>query len=118
MDVLNTQVVGTGQNETGAAPATATDTTEALIAAAVTRFGIVILIIFLAQALINLYRYSLRLSAFYRARAVMLVLANGNLTVMEQAGKSLSPDHLSLGREPTTPLAEFQKIAEVAKSLR
>lgn len=118
MDVLNTQIVGDGDNGTIEKPANASNTTEALIAAAVTRFGIVILIIFLAQALINLYRYSLRLSAFYKARAVMLILANGDLSIMEQAGKSLSPDHLSLGREPSSPLAEVQKIAEVAKSLR
>ena len=119
LDVLETRTVTAEDGSTTEVPVTTgANTTEALVAAGVTRFGIVLLIIFLAQALINLYRYSLRLSAFYRARAVILVLSKGDPSQMEQAAKSLSPDHLSLGREPKTPLQDIKDVAELAKSLR
>ena len=94
------------------------NTTEALIAAGITRFGIVILIMFLAQALINLYRYALRLSAFYRTRALMLILTGGDPTQMQEAVKSLSPDHLYLGREPKSSIDDVVKLAEAAKALK
>lgn len=94
------------------------DATEALIAAGVTRFGIVILILFLAQALINLYRYALRLSAFYRIRALILILTGGDTIQMQEAVKSLSSDHLNLGREPRSPVDDIAKLAETIKNIK
>ncbi|MEM0944883.1 MAG: hypothetical protein AAGI70_13160 [Pseudomonadota bacterium] len=77
--------------------------TEALIASAVTRFGVIVVLMFLAQALINLYRYALRLSAFYRSRAMMMALTEGDAKALEAVAKTLSADHVSLGREPRSP---------------
>ncbi len=100
-----------------AAIATA-QTSEALIASAVTRFGVIAVLMFLAQALINLYRYALRLSAFYRSRALMVVLTGGDLAQMEAAAKTMSADHVSLGREPKSPIEDAKRLAEIAKDLK
>lgn len=103
--------------ESSTALATA-QSSEALIASAVTRFGVIAVLMFLAQALINLYRYALRLSAFYRSRALMVVLTGGDLVKMEAASKTLSADHVSLGREPKSPIEDAKRLAEIAKDLR
>ena len=92
--------------------------TEALIASAVTRFGVIVVLMFLAQALINLYRYALRLSAFYRSRAVMMALTDGDAEKLEAVAKTLSADHVSLGREPRSPIEEAKRLAEIAKDLK
>lgn len=92
--------------------------TNALIASAVTRFGVIFVLMFLAQALINLYRYALRLSAFYRSRAVMIVLTEGDMDAMERASKTLSADHVSLGREPRSPIEDAKRLAEIARDLK
>ncbi|MEM9736201.1 MAG: hypothetical protein AAF908_06315, partial [Pseudomonadota bacterium] len=92
--------------------------TEALIASAVTRFGVIVVLMFLAQALINLYRYALRLSAFYRSRAMMMALTEGDAKALEAVAKTLSADHVSLGREPRSPIEDAKRLAEIAKDLK
>lgn len=97
---------------------TQAQTTEALIASAVTRFGVIVVLMFLAQALINLYRYALRLSAFYRSRAFMMVLTDGDPSKLQEAAKTLSADHVSLGKEPKSPINEVTKILAAAAKLK
>ncbi|MEO1774123.1 MAG: hypothetical protein AAFS07_04160 [Pseudomonadota bacterium] len=93
-------------------------TTEALVASAVTRFGVIAVLMFLAQALINLYRYALRLSAFYRARAVTLALADGDVAKLNLYADKLSADHVAMGKEPQLPLEQVKQIAQVLKDLK
>jgi hypothetical protein len=92
--------------------------TEALIASAVTRFGVIAVLIFLAQALINLYRYALRLSAFYRSRAVTLALAGGDPERLDAFARCLSADHVTLGREPQPPMEQVREAARIVRDLK
>jgi len=46
-----------------------------LIASGITRFGILFVMVFLMQVLVSLYRYTMRLSAYYLSQADALVLA-------------------------------------------
>ena len=96
----------------------AAQSTDALIASAVTRFGVIFVLMFLAQALINLNRYALRLAAFHRSRAYMLALSDGDIDVMERTSRTLSADHVNLGREPRAPLDEAKRLAEIARDLK
>ncbi len=78
-----------------------------------TKIGSSLLILFLVQILISLYRYSTRLSAFYEARADGLQLAEevDKLSLDSLIGL-LSADRLDFGRNPKTPV---QEIAEIVK---
>lgn len=73
------------------------------------RVTVVVLIIFLVQILVNLFRYGTRLSAFYDARADALVLigrSGRSVTSSEFSSlvMSLAPDSLDFGRSAKTPL--------------
>ena len=48
-----------------------------IIATAITRIGVVLVIIFLAQVLIGLYRYNTRLITFYNSRRDLLQVWDG-----------------------------------------
>lgn len=98
--------------------ATGNSETQALIASAVTRFGVIAIMMFFAQALINLYRYALTLSASLKSRALALLLARENLTNLGELSEILSQDHLTLGRAPVNPIGDAKKLAEIAKDLK
>lgn len=89
---------------------------NALLASGLMRFGIIFVLLFLATALLNLYRYALRLSAFYRSRACTLVLADGDLNQLKRATAALAPDNVPLGKEVKAPIDEATKIISSMKS--
>jgi hypothetical protein len=69
-----------------------------------TRIGCVILIIFLVQILVTTYRYQVKLSAFYEARADAIYLIEEiDNEKLERIAPILSPDHLDFGRSPQPP---------------
>lgn len=72
-----------------------------LIAAGVTRFGVLIIGIYLVQILIGLYRYNTRLAAFYRAQADALLLLDHDVRDIEELHTALWPD-LDYGKTPST----------------
>ena len=74
---------------------------DLLIATGVTRFGVLIIAVYLVQILINLYRYNTRTAAYYRAHADALLLSNKNPKAMEALHKALVPD-VDYGRLPRT----------------
>ena len=74
---------------------------DLLIATGVTRFGVLIIAVYLVQILINLYRYNTRTAAYYLAHADALLLSNKNPKVMEALHKALVPD-VDYGRLPRT----------------
>lgn len=97
-----------------------TDLTElnsqSLIASAVTRFGVAALLLFFAQALVNLYRYTLRLSTFYHSRAMILSYSDGNIDQIEKITPHLSADTVPFGKDIQTPIEQVVKVAEVLKN--
>jgi hypothetical protein len=85
-----------------------------LIQTSVTRFGVVIIMVFLVQILVNLYRYNMRLSAFYFGRSDALVLLNKgsddlNLGTLVEL---ISPDKLDFGKAPRTPAQEAAELIQ------
>ncbi len=74
-----------------------------LIASGATRFGILLVVIFLVQILVGVYRYSLRLSAFYAGRADALVTVLDRKTDLGAWGAEFLPGDIDFGRQPRTP---------------
>ncbi len=80
-----------------------------LISTVSTRIGSVLILIFLVQILVGLYRYNIRLAAFYDARAdalEALATASAALDVRKLRILTLlwSPDQIGFGKEPRSPL--------------
>ena len=74
-----------------------------LLATGITRFGVLIIAIYLVQILINLYRYNTRAAAYYLAHADSLLLAELDPEVTKLRHASLFPD-FGYGRMPRSPL--------------
>jgi hypothetical protein len=72
-----------------------------LVAAGVTRFGVLIISIYLVQILINLYRYNTRLATFYRAQADSLVLLELDAKKVGSIQEQFLP-HVDYGKMPST----------------
>ena len=88
--------------------------TRYLIATAITRIGVILVIVFLVQILIGLYRYNTRLITFYSSRHDALQLWDGKPATIEKLQKIMSPN-IEFGREPKHPLEDLmrQLIAKV-----
>jgi hypothetical protein len=71
-----------------------------------------LLMIFLAAILVVLYRYNMRLAAFYDARADALRLADKLPDLrFDELVTSLSPDSIDFGRMPKSPADQVVALA-------
>lgn len=87
-----------------------------LISSSVTRLGSVLLLIFGVRILVMLYKYNVRLAAFYSAQADALELIPGSdIDNFSKLVRVLSPDHLDF--EPT-PGVNIKELADVAQALK
>lgn len=91
---------------------------NSLVASAITRFGVVFVIMFFAHALVNLYRYCLRLSAFYNSRAVILAITDGDAEILERVSKVFSADEIILGKDHSLSFRQIKNISEALKNIR
>ena len=91
------------------------------------RVTVVILIIFLVQILVNLFRYGTRLAAFYEARAdaLRIVLPKNSEDPSEievdkycQLIGVMAPDSLDFGKSPKSPVDSAVEIARQIVSAR
>ena len=82
---------------TGGSPGITSD--RLLIAAAVTRFGILAIAIYLVQILVSLYRYNTTAASYYRSKADALVLFDHPATEIDELSTALRPD-LDFGKSP------------------
>ena len=82
--------------------------TDRLIATSVTRFGVLIIAIYLVQILIDLYRYNTRTAAYYRALADALLLSGMKPGSISALHKALRPD-VNFGKESKSPSRELEK---------
>lgn len=86
-----------------------------IVATLSTRVGALFILIFLVQILVNLYRYNVRLSTYYDARADAFEIygasADADLADMIRA---LSPENLDFGKTPSSPA---QQAVELAKEV-
>jgi hypothetical protein len=79
-----------------------------------TRIAVIVLVIFLVQVLVNLYRYNMRLAAFHdaRAHALTIALASGQspaswLPDFRDLAATLSPSEVDFGRAPNVPAKDL-----------
>lgn len=91
---------------------------SALIASAVTRFGVIVILMFFAQALVNLYRYSMRLSSSYNSIALALALSDEELTKFDAIASTMSASHIDMGKSTAMNTDELKKIADIVASLK
>ena len=96
--------------------------TSTLISAIVTRTGSIVLLLFLVQILVPLYRYNLKLAAYYDARGDALEIWNerdgGSLEELEGLVGVLSPDTISFGHQPISPIEQAVDLAKHIVSTR
>lgn len=91
--------------------------TQTLIASAVTRFGLILVLLFFAQALLGVYRYSLLMSSTHRSRANALVLGQGSIESTAMFSSILSTDHIGMGKPPSVSVEEIKSATEAVSSL-
>lgn len=83
------------------------------ISTVTTRVGIVLMLLFLMQTLVALYRYNTRLASFYDGRADALqLLSELNGTSMEALMSFLSAERLDFGRMGTSPLTDAVELVK------
>ncbi len=114
------QAAATGS--AGAPPTQSSDNSDLLlrlIQTSITRFGVLAVIGFLVSILVSLYRYNIRLSAFYIARADIMRLSGENTTVSDFAvlAAALTP-HLEFGKTPPPPLAQLSDLIKSVKDAK
>ena len=93
-------------------------TVISLIATNVTRFGTLAIITFLISLSMSLYRYNIRLYAFYMARADALRMKGelGRVSLIALAS-SLTPG-VDFGKTPQTPTEQIIELVRVAASVK
>jgi hypothetical protein len=111
------------QEQLAAAIATPHDAQlSTLISAVVTRAGTIILLLFLVQILVPLYKYNIRLAAFYDARgdalAVMDAASPPETEDVERIVAAFSPDSLGFEKPPATPTQQAIELARHVLSVR
>lgn len=84
----------------------------------ITRFGTLVIILFLVRILIPQYRYKLRLSSYYQARADALALIKSEElkenVEFERLLSGLTPE-IPFGKEPETPYDRLIELANIIK---
>ncbi len=87
-----------------------------LIQTNITRFGSILLILFFVKIIIPQYRYSLRLAAFYLARADALTLLNTGVNTVDfdLLSTTLTPNH-EFGKAPDTPHEKMIDLFKLVK---
>lgn len=81
-----------------------------VLATSVTRIGILVVVIFLVQILINLYRYNIRLATFYNSRVDALYYANSQAAAFESTIGYFTPDNVDFGSTPKPMLNEVTDV--------
>lgn len=81
-----------------------------LIAASVTRISVIVIIVFLIQILIGLYRYNVRLATFYGSRKDLLLISGGDLKKCQEAIMIFTPDQVDFGRVPKPMIQEVAGV--------
>jgi hypothetical protein len=80
--------------------------TQQMVTTSIARFGSIIILLFLVQILVTLYRYNVRAAAFYDGRADALQLPRTSDLTLAGMIEILTPTALDFGKMPSTPLNE------------
>jgi hypothetical protein len=85
-----------------------------IVATAITRIGVVLIIVFLVQILMGLYRYNTRLITYYNSRRDLLSLWEGKAEGLKALDQVLAPPKIDFGKEPKHPLEDIIRAAGAA----
>lgn len=80
-----------------------------IIATAITRVGVVLIIVFLVQILMGLYRYNTRLITYYNSRRDLLTLWEGDQKKLKDLADVMAPPTFDFGKDPKHPLEDIIK---------
>ena len=102
--------------QTNAPAKTENDLYLRLVQTSVTRFGLLAVVGFFVSILVSLYRYNVRLAAFYAARADLLRLMGPTMTVSDFGlmAVALTPT-LEFGKSPQPPIGQLTELMKVPK---
>lgn len=89
-----------------------------LVSTNIIRFGPMVIIFFFSGILISLYRYCIRLAAYYDARADALDLINSSINhdVFINLVNSLSPENYDFGKMPKSPTDQAIELTKLIAS--
>jgi hypothetical protein len=87
-----------------------------LLQTSITRFGLLAVIGFWVSIFVSLYRYNIRLAAFYSARADLLLMMGPGITVSDFGlmVAALTPT-LEFGKAPQPPIGQVIDLVKAAK---
>lgn len=87
-----------------------------LLQTSITRFGLLAVVGFFVSILVSLYRYNVRLAAFYNARADLLRLSDISVTISDFGllATALTPT-LEFGKSPQLPIGQLVELVKTAK---
>lgn len=83
-----------------------------IVATAITRIGVVVILVFLVQILLGLYRYNTKLLTFYNSYIDIITIWDGDPTKLEFISKAFSPPKLDFGKEPKHPLEDIIRAVD------
>jgi hypothetical protein len=84
-----------------------------------TRVGSVLMLIFLVQILLSVYRYSVRMISYYEARADALLLYGGSdAGQLQQFVTTLSAERIEFGKSPSSPAEQAIELVKNMNELR
>lgn len=90
-----------------------------LISTVTTRIGSVLILLFLVQILVSMYRYNIRLAAYYDARADGLELAiDASVEEIDKIIRSLSPENIDFAKVPNSPSVHAVELAKEIVSIK
>ena len=99
-------VAGVAQNSSGESA-----NPYLLISTYANRVGVILVILFLVGILVSLYRYNMRLSAFYDARADALYMMDFLDVGFDRLAEALTPDTVDFGKQPRSPVDQVSTLA-------
>ncbi|MGX9357320.1 hypothetical protein ACS3SW_19730 [Roseobacteraceae bacterium S113] len=85
------------------------------VATAFTRFTVLLLSIWLVQIFVGLYRYSLRLAAFYDSCADVLEIGAEDAASFGAWIETLTPNQIDFGRAPATPPEQLVRMMQAVQ---
>src|SRR5580704_16474191 len=97
------------------------DTNQQLIFTAITRFGTVVFIIYAVAVLLNVFRYVMKLAAYYEARAHALMLTKelgkDGTDALHKYAEILAAEKVDFGKEPSTPAENLIDLLKASKDI-
>lgn len=107
-----------GKEAAAAAPAQGNAALYFFATTTISRVGVLVVLLFLVSFLVNLYRYNMRLAAYYDARADALALFQLTDLGLPELILALSPDGMDFGKMPRSPTDHAVELAKAMLEVR